>query len=80
MFLRDWDIGKLMIFHPKSIKENGCNVAQHLLTPKHRKYQKLLKFDSSWDPKSLRKSSKINSGSYEGLPECILDPFGQQNP
>ena len=41
MFSRGWDIGKLMIFHSKSIKEYGCNVDQHFVTPKHRKYRKI---------------------------------------
>ena len=39
MFLRGWDIGKLMIVHSKSIKEYGCNVDQHIVTPNRRMSQ-----------------------------------------
>ena len=41
VFLKGWDIGKLMIFYSKSIKEHGCNVDQHFVTPKHRISQKV---------------------------------------
>ena len=56
MFLRGWDIGKLMIFHSKSIKEYGCNVDQHFVTPRHRKYRKVT---PNWPQPGHQNPSKI---------------------
>ena len=79
VFFKGWDIGKLMDFHSKSMKEHGCNVDQHFETQKTKYLRKLLKIDTSWAPKIHQKSWKIDFGIHESTPECILASLGHQN-
>ena len=79
ILLKGWDIRNHEMFHSKVIKNHACNPNMLFDASNDRTYQTVIQNCLRQGTQNPYKSSKIHSGTFQGLPECISAPLDHQH-